>query len=87
MSVWSSLRGTLVIHPRESFSLKKYTQAMFDEHSLSIADRVVSKNNEIFYNIELSVCLDGDEAYRKLSYWLGGIPGRADVEIFVRKLK
>lgn len=87
MSVWSSLEGTLVIHPRESFSIKKYTDAMFDEHSLSIVDRVVSKDNKIFYKIELSVCLDGDEAYRKLSYWLAGIPGRADVEIIVRKLK
>jgi hypothetical protein len=87
MSVWSSLEGTLVIHPRESFSIKKYTHAMFDEHSLSIVDRVVSKDNEIFYKIELSVCLDGDEAYRMLSYWLSGIPGRADVEIIVRKLK
>lgn len=87
MSVWSRLEGTFVIHPRESFSIKKYTDAMFDEHSLSIVDRVVSKDNEIFYNIELSVCLDGDEAYRMLSYWLAGIPGRADVEIIVRKLK
>lgn len=87
MSIWSRLEGTLIIHPSESFSLKKYSQAMFDEYSLSIVDTVVSKNNEIFYKIELSVCLDGDEAYRELSYWLSGIPGRADVEIFVRKLK
>ena len=57
MSVWSRLEGTLVIHPRESFSIKKYTDAMFDEHSLSIVDRLVSKDNEIFYKLELSVCL------------------------------
>lgn len=87
MSVWSRLEGTLVIHPRESFSIKKYTDAMFDEHSLSIVDRLVSKDNEIFYKLELSVCLDGDEAYRMLSCWLAGIPGRADVEIIVRKLR
>ena len=87
MSVWSSLEGTLIIHPRESFSLKKYTEAMFDEYTLNITDRVVSKDNEIIYKIELAVCLDGDQAYRMLSYWFGGIPGRIDAEIVIRMFK
>lgn len=87
MSVWSSLEGTLIIHARESFSLKKYTKAMFDEYTLDILDRIESKDSELTYKVELSVCLDGDQAYRMLSYWTKGIPGRVDVEIIVRMLK
>lgn len=87
MSVWSSLEGTLTIHDREHFSVKKYTAAMFDEYTIHLTDGLASKDNEITYKIQLSVCLDGDQAYRLLSYWVKGIPGRVDAEIVVRVLK
>ena len=87
MSVWSSLEGTLIIHNREHFSVKKYTAAMFDEYTLYLTDNLTSKDNEIAYKIQLSVCLDGDQAYRSLSYWVKGIPGRVDAEIVLRVMK
>lgn len=87
MSIWSELKGTVQIHTSEHFSLKKYTNGLFDENILSIVDVVSSGDNEITYNIRLSVCLDGEYAFKALSKWVEGIPGKVDVEITVRVLK
>lgn len=85
MSVWSSATGTITVDNSEHFSLKKYTQSLYDEVSLSVeyGEGLELRTD----NFTLNVCLSGMQAMEFFTTWVEGIPGHVDMTIELRMIK
>lgn len=62
MSIWSSVKGTAIIHKSKNMSLRKVCELVFDEHSLTVDTHYDGD----CYIHEFSVVYseDSDRAYR-----------------------
>lgn len=70
MSVWSKVAGTARTPPTKHFSLRKHTQSCFSECTIDIEEFATNR-----YSFEISVCLDGEPAFKELKRWFDDIPG------------
>lgn len=90
MSVWSTATGTVEGDFLDHFSLKKYTQSVYDEVTISVDYGLIDANGKHPRRIDtfyLSVCADGQQAMDFFNNWMEGVPGKVDMVVELRMMK
>ena len=77
MSIWSNIRGEVKVHPDKHFSIRKYTENMYEECIIKVKGTYV----------EMCVCLDGKGMNDFIEKWISGIPGEVDLIVETRWIK
>lgn len=89
MSVWSEIKGVIVVHKEEHFSLKKNVEDFFsgEDYYLTVDTEDATCPNHWKINFALNIEKDGYAMHNIIPQWLNTIPGKFDVDTNLRWLK
>jgi hypothetical protein len=80
MSVWASIEGTVRVGQEQHFSLKKWTDSIFDEYTITCSQ-------PFYTQVRITFCAEASDAVKGVEKWLAGIPGKVDIEATIRYIK
>lgn len=81
MSVWATIDGTVQISKGQHFSLKKWTDSVFDEYYMT------QTHDPVITQVRITFCAEASDAVKGVEKWIAGIPGKVDVEATIRYIK
>lgn len=86
MSIWSSIEGTIRVHSKEKFSLRKYTRAAINLVYVLNISKVTTREGSYLVQFTLNVIADGADASAIFDRYMSGIPGSYELETHIRYL-
>lgn len=84
MSVWATIEGTVRISKDQHFSLKKWTDSVFDEYNITCSQPFADLS---YTQVRITFCAEASDAVKGVEKWLVGVPGKIDVETTIRWIK
>jgi len=84
MSVSATIEGTVQISKGQHFSLKKWTDSIFEEYTITCPQPVADIS---YTQVRITFRAEASDAVKGVEKWIAGIPGKVDIEATVRYIK
>ena len=84
MSVGGSIEGTVRVGQEQHFSLKKWTDPIFDEYTITCPQPVADIS---YTQVRITFRAEASDAVKGVEKWIAGIPGKVDIEATIRYIK